>query len=178
TAVAGAIREKLPDAELFAVKVFDRRLSVHTDVIFRALDWCIRNRMDAINLSLGTPKAEYKEAFEGVLRRTSEIGILVVSAGEMLPGSLDGAIGAWPDFECSRDEYRVVDGRYYASGYPRPLPGLPMNANLQGVSFAVANLTGLLLRERLALEGGAPVDDGQRDARLRDCGGIDGEDVV
>ncbi|MEO8028761.1 MAG: peptidase S8, partial [Bryobacteraceae bacterium] len=29
TAVAGAIREKLPDAELFAVKVFDRRLSVH-----------------------------------------------------------------------------------------------------------------------------------------------------
>ena len=37
TAVAGAIREKMPDAELYAVKVFDRRLRANVGVILRAL---------------------------------------------------------------------------------------------------------------------------------------------
>ena len=40
TAVAGAIREKAPDAELYAVKVFDRKLSTSGSVIVRALAWC------------------------------------------------------------------------------------------------------------------------------------------
>jgi hypothetical protein len=35
TAVAGAVREKAPDADLFAVKVFDRRLTTSIDVILR-----------------------------------------------------------------------------------------------------------------------------------------------
>ena len=148
TAVAGAIREKLPEAELFAVKVFDRRLTAHTDIIFRAFEWCLSNGMDAINLSLGTNNANFREGYENLLAAANKQGVLVVSAGEMFPGCLEDAIGVWPDYECPRDEYRVVEGRYYASAYPRPLPGLPMDANLQGVSFAVANVTGLLLKER------------------------------
>ena len=31
-----------------------------------------------------------------------------------------------------------------ASGYPRPIPGVPPERNLKGLSFAVANATGLL----------------------------------
>jgi hypothetical protein len=31
-----------------------------------------------------------------------------------------------------------------ASGYPRPIPGVPAERNLKGLSFAVANATGLL----------------------------------
>jgi hypothetical protein len=31
-----------------------------------------------------------------------------------------------------------------ASGYPRPIPGVPPERNLKGISFAVANATGLL----------------------------------
>src|SRR6266850_5182887 len=46
TAVAGAIREKAPDAELYAVKVFDRRLTANIDVILRALEWCRDHHMD------------------------------------------------------------------------------------------------------------------------------------
>src|SRR5437867_4680369 len=52
TAVAGAIREKAPDAELYAVKVFDRALSTTVDILLHALDWCIDRKMDVINLSL------------------------------------------------------------------------------------------------------------------------------
>ena len=52
TAIAGAIREKVPDAELYAVKVFDRRLSTNLETILRALDWCVANKMDVINSKL------------------------------------------------------------------------------------------------------------------------------
>jgi hypothetical protein len=38
-----------------------------------------------------------------------------------------------------------------ASGFPRPVPGLPPERNLKGLSFAVANATGLLA---LSLEPG------------------------
>jgi len=165
TAVAGAIREKLPEAELYAVKVFDRRLTVHTDIIFRAFEWCLRHNMDAINLSLGSKNEEHSEGYRNFLRAARERGVLVVSAGNMFPGCLEGAIGAWPDYECPRDHYRVEEGRYYASGYPRPLPGLPMTANLQGVSFAVANLTGLLLRERIEAQQSASASTETAEAR-------------
>src|SRR5262245_5052209 len=56
TAVAGAIREKAPAAELYAVKIFDRRLSTKFAILLRALDWCVENKMDVINLSVGTAR--------------------------------------------------------------------------------------------------------------------------
>jgi len=49
-----------------------------------------------------------------------------------------------------RDEYRTcrIDGVHVfrASGYPREIPGVPRERNLSGISFAVANVTGLLAR--------------------------------
>jgi hypothetical protein len=36
--------------------------------------------------------------------------------------------------------------RLRASGYPRPIPGVPPERNLRGVSFAVANATGVIAR--------------------------------
>jgi hypothetical protein len=35
---------------------------------------------------------------------------------------------------------------YRASGYPRPIPGVPPERNLSGISFAVANVTDWLAR--------------------------------
>ena len=71
---------------------------------------------------------------------------------EWLPGSLPGAVGVLLDWDCPRDEIRrqaTGDGRrvYAASGYPRPIPGVPPERNLKGISFAVANVTGCLARD-------------------------------
>src|ERR1700691_5700276 len=63
TAVAGAIREKMPDAQLYAVKVFDRRLTANIGVILRALAWCREHGMDIVNLSLGTENSDHRQAF-------------------------------------------------------------------------------------------------------------------
>ena len=141
TAVAGAIREKMPDAELYAVKVFDRRLRANIGVILRALVWCREHGMDLVNLSLGTENPDHRPAF------IEAIGdLLVVSAAGALPGSLPGVIGVDPDPDCPRDVFRYHDGMFHASPYPRPIPGVSVDRNLHGASFAVANMTGLVAR--------------------------------
>jgi subtilisin family serine protease len=123
TAVAGAIREKAPDAQLYSVKIFDRRLSTKFDVLLRALTWCVENKMDVINLSIGAGKP------------LPEIGPLIISVAIVQP-----------DHTCPRDAYFYRDGMFFASPYPRPIPGVPVERNLQGASFAVANMTGFVAR--------------------------------
>ncbi len=142
TAVAGAIREKAPDAELFAVKVFDRRLTTSGGVILRALQWCREHEMDVVNLSLGTANEAHRAGFLQVLGND----LLVVSVANSLPGSLAGVIGVAADEDCPRDDFRYRSGVFYASPYPRPIPGVPVTDNLRGTSFAVANMTGLVAR--------------------------------
>jgi hypothetical protein len=140
TAVAGAIRERVPDAELFAVKVFDRRLSAHIGALLRALEWCRDHRMDVVNLSLGTENPEHRAALVEAVRDNG----VVVSAARMLPGGIAGVVGVEADPACPRDRFRYRDGVFLASPYPRPIPGVAPERNLHGVSFAVANMTGFV----------------------------------
>lgn len=140
TAVAGAIRERVPDADLFAVKVFDRRLSAQIGAILRALEWCRDQRMDVINLSLGTENPGHRAPLEEAVRDNG----VVVSAAVMLPGSLADVIGVEADETCPRERFRERGGVFFASPYPRPIPGVPQERNLHGVSFAVANMTGFV----------------------------------
>jgi hypothetical protein len=141
TAVAGAIREKMPEAGLYAVKIFHRRLSAEIDTIIRAIAWCIENEMDVVNLSLGTANPAHRARFEEVLVP----GVVIVSVAGMLPGSLPGVIGVAPE-DCPRDQFRYRGGVFYASPHPRPIPGVPPERNLQGASFAVANMTAFAAR--------------------------------
>jgi hypothetical protein len=137
TAVAGAIREKAPDAALYAVKIFDSRLSANIDTIIRALAWCIENEMDLINLSLGTANPDHRNRFEQVLTPAA----ILLSVANLLPGTLPNVIAVAPD-KCPRDTFRYRDGIFYASPHPREIPGVPPERNLHGASFAVANMTG------------------------------------
>lgn len=157
TAVAGAIREKAPAAEIYAVKVFDRNLVTSGAVLLRAIDWCLDQEFEFVNLSLGTLNSDYIPAFEERIRRAQAVGTKLVAALEMnghpaFPGSLGGVIAVELDCDCPRarimEKHR--DGRlvYAASGYPRDIPGVPQRHNLQGISFAVANVTGFLAAGR------------------------------
>src|SRR6266850_7802162 len=157
TAVAGAIREKSPEALLYPVKVFDRALTTNIEAIVKAIDWCIENQIDVINLSLGTVNLEHRSVIETAIARAAEKGTVLVAAREMsgqpsLPGCLRAVIGVAVDWDCPRNTYRVA-GRYddpifVASAYPRQIPGVPRERNLNGISFAVANMTGFVARAR------------------------------
>lgn len=157
TAVMAAIQEKAPEAEYFAVKLFHNSLRTTTPALLAALEWAIAKGVDVVNLSLGTLNFKYKSSFQILVERAAARGTILVSAREAngqacLPGSLPGVIGVSLDWDCPRTRYRcrTCEGEsfYYASGYPRSLPGMPRDRNLHGISFAVANMTGFILRAR------------------------------
>ena len=155
TAVMAAIQEKAPDAEYFAVRVFCDSLRTTVEVLLRAIEWSLANRMDVINLSLGTTNPAHQQRFTPLIARAREAGVTLVSARDAdgvpaLPGNLPGVIGVELDWDCSRETYyckAAPEGLVLvASGYPRSAPGVPPPRNLHGISFAVANATGFVIR--------------------------------
>src|SRR5712672_923798 len=71
TAVTAAIREKAADADLFAVKVFDRTLSTNIASLVDGIDWAAQNGMHVVNLSLGTPRREHESALAAAVGRAA-----------------------------------------------------------------------------------------------------------
>lgn len=157
TAVTAAIHEKAPDATVVPVRVFDRELRATAVALVAAIDWAVEAGVHLINLSLGTANPAHRQALGEALVRAARAGVPLVAAGEQdgvcwLPGSLPLAVGVAVDWDRGRDEAMidvVQEGavrrlRARASGFPRPIPDVPPERNLKGLSFAVANVSGLL----------------------------------
>jgi subtilisin family serine protease len=153
TAAAAAIHEKAPGAEIHAVKVFDRELATTVRTLVKAIDWASERGVRLVNLSLGTPLAFRAPELEPAVARAVSAGTLIVSAYEhdgqrWSPGCMAGVVGVLVDAEPPRAPVvpTVVGSgvALVASPYPRPVPGVPPERNLNGVSFAVANATGCL----------------------------------
>ena len=141
TAVMAAIQEKAPDAEYFAVRIFDRELRTNIDTLLAAIQWSVDQKMDIVNLSLGTSNPAHAEKFAPFLTRA-----IFISPAGAYPGDLPGVIRVARDHTLPRDQYRSEGEIFHASSYPRPMPGVPPERNLNGVSFAVANMTGFVAR--------------------------------
>ena len=160
TAVAAAIHEKAPEAELWAVKVFESRLSTSAPVLARAIESAAESDARIINLSLGTGSPAHRDPLAAAVAGAIKRGALVVAPLEAhgepsYPGSLPGVVGVRSDPECPREEI-VLSGDagqmvFGASPYPRPIPGVPRERNLSGISFAVANVSGFLTRMAQAM---------------------------
>jgi subtilisin family serine protease len=154
TAVAAAIREKAPEAEILVAKVFDRRLDTTATALAAAIRWAAENHADLVNLSLGTRTPGHSELLSRAVSDARAAGARVVAAGEhegthWLPGTLPGVVSVRLDWSLPRESCLVVvdangEISVSASGFPRPIPGVPPERNLKGLSFAVANATGLL----------------------------------
>lgn len=160
TAVAAAIREKAPAVDFLAVKVFDRRLVTTGVALVEGIRWAISQQVHLINLSLGTTNEAHRDALVAAVSEAERAGALVVAAAPQpdahwLPGALPGVVAVDVDWMCPRDECHVSvadDGKVTlrASGYPRPIPGVPPDQNVSGLSFAVANASGFIA---LVLDG-------------------------
>jgi hypothetical protein len=152
TAIAGVIRESVPQARLHAVRIFRRELEAPMAVLQAALEWAVDKRPKMIHLSLGTEREEYKPALEELCRHAYEKGTVIIAAGRtptdrVYPGVFDTVIGVCRDRSC--DEERAIvyhpgkQVEFGAWGRPRPLPGLPQEMNFKGSSFAAARVTAM-----------------------------------
>ena len=156
TAVAAAIREKAPDADLFAIKVFDRELAATGAALVAACQYALKLQAQIVNLSLGTQNSEHEPALTDAVNQLRDNGTLVIAAGEQadvrwLPGAIAGVWSVTLDWSVPRDSCwleRINQGgaAFRASGFPRPIPGVPPERNVKGLSFAVANVTGIVAK--------------------------------
>jgi subtilisin family serine protease len=155
TAVTAAIREKAPDADIIAIKVFWRALSTNIESLVRAIDEATARGAGLINLSLGTAEMRHRAMLEAAVARARERHAVVVAAHDdggvrWLPGCLDEVFAVRADWMSDRDTYSIaaVEDRTVlaTSPYPRSIPGVPKERNVSGVSFAVANASGFVAR--------------------------------
>jgi len=155
TAAAAAIHEKAPDAQLWVIKVFERELATSVPVLVRAIDWATERGIRLVNMSLGTSNRLRAPELGPAIERAFRAGTVIVSAHEhqgtlWYPGALPGVVGVVAEADQPRDELGLVElprgTAVIASPYPRPIPGVPVEQNLHGISFAVANATGEIAR--------------------------------
>lgn len=154
TAVAAAVMEKAPHADFHIVRVFSTGLSTTSEHLALAVRACCSEGIRLINLSLAGTDTDARSLWEDVVAEAIGEGSIIVSArdrrqDDLFPGSLCGTLGVMVDPTCPRNEVRIGSGDSLtigASAYPRPIPGVPTEKNLAGVSFAVANVTGFMAR--------------------------------
>ena len=156
TAVAGILREALPDAELFAVRVFENGLTTYPSLLARGILRAAAEGCDVINLSLALPPDSRTELIADACDAAGKAGSVLVAAGHperpgLLPASLPGVYGVISDDDLEDEEIEMQgDGPYpcRARGIPRKLENIPPGANLWGHSLACARVSAYLAQQR------------------------------
>lgn len=153
TAIAAVIRHVAPDADLFALKIFNGALATTPDVLEGALAYALEAGARVVNLSLGMGAAPHAASLRGLCREAARAGIILVasarngSRGAGVPASYDEVVGVKGDGRLGEDTllYRPGDPcECLASPWPRSLPGLPRERNFRGNSFAAARVSGAI----------------------------------
>lgn len=107
-----------PMADLYAVRVFGCNGS--TDVVVDAIDWAVKNNMDVINMSLGSPYGAAGDADAEASQNAAEAGIIVVAAaGNEGSGSYITGSPAGGD--------KVISVAAMDSNSPQSYPGVQLN---------------------------------------------------
>ena len=158
TACAGIIRNKAPEAELYAIRIFDEPLIADGRRLIAALRWAIDNRMDVVNLSLGTRDISCRDELAKLSLEAAAANVILVAAAansgeESYPAMLPQVIGVAGGKLYGRYTYLFREGEHMecvARGDEQRLCWLtPREVMSGGTSFAAPHITGLvtLIRE-------------------------------
>ena len=158
TACAGIIRNKAPEAELYAIRIFDEPLITDGRRLVAALRWAIDNRMDVVNLSLGTRDISCRHELAELSLEAAAANVILVAAAansgeESYPAMLPQVIGVAGGKLYGRYTYLFREGEHMecvARGDEQRLCWLmPREVMSGGTSFAAPHITGLvtLIRE-------------------------------
>ncbi len=148
-----------PEANLYGVKVLNRRGSGYTSDIIAGIEWSVDNNMDIISMSLSS--AYYNEALEVAINYAYNNGVIIVAASGnestsvSYPAAYDNVIGVsaidqnydlayfsnfGPEIDVTAPGVGIIS-TYYKGGY----------AIMDGTSMATPHVTGVIA---LMLESG------------------------
>ncbi len=154
TAVAGVIRQAFPDAELYAVRVFDAGDATYPSLVARGVLRAAAEGCEFVNLSLAVPPGPGEAAVAAACEAAIASGCVIVASARpdrpgWLPASLPGVHAVTADDALADGDVRETGTRRLAApGRPRDLPGLPPESNYWGHSFACARGLVHLARRR------------------------------
>ncbi|MAE67923.1 MAG: hypothetical protein CMJ18_27025 [Phycisphaeraceae bacterium] len=155
TATCAAILDLAPATRVTSIRVFHDVADCPYENVLRGLELAIVMEPDLVNLGLGTASIQWRDRLEAIVAQAVDVGVRIVAPASFRglpswPGCLPGVEGVLVDPDCPRERPRGEerDGRHFwfASPWPRELPGLSRERNLHGDSFAVANVVGYLAR--------------------------------
>ncbi|MGO4107385.1 S8 family peptidase [Paenibacillus sp. YAF4_2] len=69
-----------PDVELYAIKALDSQGGGYVSSIIAGVDWCIRNKMNVINMSFGLVGSSVSKALRDVITKAYNQGIVIVAS--------------------------------------------------------------------------------------------------
>jgi subtilisin family serine protease len=85
TACAGIITSVAPEVELYSIKVLGANAAGSGEMFLAGLDYAIKQKMQVINLSLGTTKPDYFGPLHDLIDRAYHAGCIIVAAANNLP---------------------------------------------------------------------------------------------
>lgn len=85
TACAGIITKIAPDVDLYSIKILGPQASGSGEMFLAGLDYAIKQKMQIVNLSLGTTKPGLFAPLHELLDRAYHAGCVVVAAANNLP---------------------------------------------------------------------------------------------
>lgn len=129
-ACAGIIRRLAPDCDLYSVKVLGSRLSGKGTAFLAGLRWAIEQRMQVINLSLGTTKRDYFGPFHELADAAYFQNTMLVTAANNLP------LPSFPSLFAAVISVACHEGQDPYGVYYNPAP--PVEFLAPGTNVAVA----------------------------------------
>ena len=147
TDVAALLHQGLPDAEIFAVRVFDNDFNTYPSLVARGILRAAAEGCTIVNLSLAMEPDAYSEVLVKACSEAQKAGCILVAAShpqrqDLLPASLPGVIGVIADEQLAPGQVSMDQENpfiYNASGWARD-PAMNPPANLWGSSFACARV--------------------------------------
>jgi uncharacterized NAD-dependent epimerase/dehydratase family protein len=162
TACAGIIHRKAPAAELYSVRIFDEALAADGKMLTAAIRWAIEQKMDVVNLSLGTTDTSFRDEIQQVCKEARKARVILVGAAhneglDSYPAILPEVIGV------AGGELHGAYAYYYREGetiecvargdLQRLCWAERREVMLQGSSFAAPHITGVVALIKEAMPG-------------------------
>ncbi len=148
TAVGAILRQQLPEAELFVVRVFDEELKSYPSLVARAILRAAAEGCSIVNMSLGMPPGPGSEILKAACCEALAAGVVLVASGHpdkpgLMPASLPGVTGVIAADHLQPGEVEIAQSGEYcyaATGHPRDLEAMS-GPNMWGNSFACARVS-------------------------------------
>ena len=133
TACADIIRRLAPDCELYSIKVLGANLTGKGTAFAEGLRWAIDQKLDVVNLSLGTTKRDYFALFHELADAAYFQGTMLVTAANNMP------MTSFPSLYAAVASVACHDGQDPYEFYYNPAPPVEFGAPGINVTFAWLN---------------------------------------